>query len=429
MTTILLRGGRVLDPSRSLDEVTDLWIVDGLIHSIGPAADLRPDRTIQAHGLLVTPGLIDMHVHFREPGDETDETIRTGSLAALVSGFTSVACMPDTEPAVDNQASAEFITLQGKRAGHAHVWPIGAVTKARAGLELAEMGGMIDGGAVAFSDGDHPIVNADIMRRALEYAQMFDKVVLGHPEDPDLTRDGIVNEGFISTKLGIPGMPAAAEEIVVDRDIRLARWTGGRLHLQHLSCAGSVAAVRRAKESGLPITAEVCVHHLALTEESLHTFESDLKVNPPLRTETDVRALIDGVVDGTIDAVCSGHSPRSASSKLRELDAAPFGAIGLETLLPVAVKTLIEPGHLTWPGLIAKLTVNPARILGIDRGTLAPGKPADVTVIDPEIEWTVDPSTFRSRSRNCPFAGWRLKSRAHAVLVDGEIKHLVGPDA
>ncbi|MFO0946289.1 MAG: dihydroorotase [Planctomycetota bacterium] len=422
MGTIRIRGGRVIDPSQEIDLVTDLWVRDGKIDSIGPQTPFDPEQTIDAAGLLVVPGLIDMHVHLRDPGGEADETMATGTRAALESGFTSVACMPDTEPAVDNQAAAEFITLLSNRANHVKVFPVGAVTKDRAGEELAEMGGLVEAGAVAFTDSPRPISNADIMRRALQYAQMFDRPVLSHPEVPELTREGLMNEGFISMKLGMAGMPAAAEEIMVDRDIRLAQATGGRVHLQNLSTQGSVAALRRAKHSGIPITAEVCPHHFTLTEDELRTFDSNYKVNPPLRTSDDVQAMIAGLVDGTIDVIASGHSPWATEKKLRELDTAPFGLIGIETLLPVAVRTLVEPGHLTWPELIRKMTANPARILGIDRGTLQSGRVADVTIIDPDDTWTVDPSRFRSKSRNCPFAGWIVRGRAKYVLVGGKLR-------
>ncbi|QDU64184.1 Dihydroorotase [Planctomycetes bacterium Pan216] len=419
MKRLRLRGGRVVDPSQDLDASVDVWIEEGKIASIDADPDWVPDETVDASGLLIVPGLIDMHVHLREPGYEADETIASGTRAAVESGFTSLACMPDGDPAVDNQASAEFVTLQAHRAGFCHVWPVGAVTKGRSGQELSEMGGLVDGGAVALSDSDRPVANAEIMRRALQYAQMFDTAILSHAEVSELTRAGVMNEGFISMKLGMVGMPAAAEEIHVDRDIHLAQLTGGRVHFQSLSCAGSVASLRRAKEAGLRVTGEVNPHHLALTEEALTSFDSVYKVNPPLRTGEDVAALIEGLRDGTIDVLASGHSPRATEQKMRELDLAPFGVIGIESLLPVAVKTLIEPGHLDWSALVQCLSVNPARILGIDRGTLRPGSVADVTLLDPEERWVLDPSKFHSLSRNCPFAGWAVRGRARYVVVQG----------
>jgi dihydroorotase len=424
MKRICIAGGRIIDPGRNVDATGNLFIADGRIEDVGDFDPRREDYVIDARGMLVVPGLIDMHVHLRDPGYETDETIATGTQAALESGFTSLACMPDTDPALDNQASAEFVALQASRAGTINVWPVGAVTKGRDGKELAEIGGLVQGGAVAFSDADRPIANAEIMRRALEYTQMFEKPVLNHPEVPELTQNGLMNEGFVSMKLGMAGMPAAAEEIMVDRDLHLAQWTGGRLHLQNLSCAGSVESVRRAKQSGLAVTCEVCPHHFTLTETELERFDANYKVNPPLRTEADVTALIAGLADGTIDVIASGHSPRAPEKKLGELDGVPFGVIGIETVLPVAIRALIDPGHLTWPALIAKLTVNPARVLGLDRGTLGPGQVADVTVIDPDYRWRIDPNRFISKSRNCPFAGWEVRGRAHAVLVGGVVKVL-----
>jgi len=368
-----------------------------------------------------------MHVHLREPGDEQSETIATGAAAALAGGFTAVACMPNTEPAIDTREAAEFVYLQAARARFCRVYPVGAVTKRRAGEELAEMGQLVDGGAVAFSDDGAPVESAEIMRRALQYTKMFDKAILNHPEVRDLTRGGVMNEGFTSMRLGLPGMPAVAEEIMVSRDILLAADTEGRLHLQHLSTAGSVELVRAAKRRGIQVSAEVCPHHLALTDESLESFDSVYKVNPPLRTARDIAALIEGLADGTIDAIASDHAPHAPALKELELDRAPFGMIGLETMLPICIKTLIEPGHLDWPTLISKLSVNPARILGIPGGTLQPGAPADVTVINPTIEWTIDPTRFRSKSRNCPFAGWRVRGRAELVFVAGELRYRAEP--
>jgi dihydroorotase len=338
-----------------------------------------------------------------------------------------VACMPNTEPAIDNQAAAEFVILQARRAGQANVFPIGAITKGRRGEELAELGGLVEGGAVGFSDDGSPVRSAEIMRRALEYARMFDRVVMDHCEDTELTRNGVMHEGEVSLALGLPGMPAAAEEIMVARDLILAEQTGGRLHILHVSTAGSVELIRRAKQRGVAVTCEACVHHFALTDEALRSFDSNFKMNPPLRTRRDVEAILVGLRDGTIDAIVTDHAPHAPEKKLRELDQAPFGVIGLETLLPICIKTLIEPGVLTWSEMIAKLTIHPARILGLDRGTLRPGAIADVTIIDPEAEWTIDPNQFRSKSRNCPFAGWRVRGRAHTVLVAGQVKYSLAP--
>jgi dihydroorotase len=422
MNTLRITNGRVIDPSQNLDQVTDLWIRGGHILAFGPQPQLVADRTLDSTGKIVCPGLIDMHVHLREPGREEDETIATGTAAALAGGVTSVACMPNTEPALDSQAAAEFVYLQAERAGNANVFPVGAVTKGREGKELSEMGGLVEGGAVAFTDDGSPVSSAEIMRRALEYCRMFDKAVLSHAEDLELSRGGVMNEGFESMRLGLRGMPAAAEEVMIHRDIELAQLTGGRLHILHVSTAGGVDLIRRGKQRGVRVSGEACPHHFTLTDRCLRTFDSNYKMAPPLRTQADVEAIIAGLKDGTLEVIATDHAPHAPEKKMRELDQAPNGIIGLETLLPVCVVTLIEPGHLTWPQLIEKLTVNPARVLGLDRGTLRPGADADVTVIDPQAEWTIDPSRFRSKSRNCPFAGWKVRGRAHAVIVGGQVK-------
>jgi dihydroorotase len=420
MTTLRITGGRVIDPSRQLDAIGDVWIVGDRIAE--PRADLRADRTIDARGRIVSPGWIDMHVHLREPGREEDETIASGAAAAVAGGVTSVACMPNTEPPLDNQAAVEFVYLQAKRAGMANVFPIGCVTKGRAGEELAEIGQMVAGGAVAFTDDGSPVASAEMMRRALEYSTMFDKAILSHCEDLDLTRGGVMHEGLVSLDLGLRGMPALAEELHVFRDIELARLTGGRVHILHVSTAGSVKLIRRAKHDGVRITGEACPHHFLLTDESLRTFDSNFKMAPPLRTQADVDAVLAGLIDGTLDVIATDHAPHAPEKKAREFDQCPNGILGVETLLPLCVTHLIDRGHLSWPQLIEKVTINPARVLSIDRGTLKPGAPADVTIIDPDCTWTIDVGQFRSRSRNCPFHGWPVKGRAEVVIVGGEVK-------
>lgn len=423
MNLLRITNGRVIDPAQNLDRSADVWIQDDKILAIGPRPDLIPNQVLDAADKIVCPGLIDMHVHLREPGREEDETIATGTAAALESGITTVACMPNTEPAIDNQAAAEFVFLQAERAGNANVYPIGCITKGRKGAELAEIGGLVDGGAVAFTDDDSPVVSAEIMRRALEYCRMFDKPVLSHAEDLELTKGGIMHEGVESMRLGLRGMPAAAEEVMIHRDIELARLTGGRLHILHVSTAGGVELIRRAKERGMRVTAEANPHHFLLTDRKLADFDSNYKMNPPLRTEADVRAVIEALKDGAIDVISSDHSPLAVEKKMRELDQAPFGVAGLETLLPVCITALIEPGHLTWPQLIEKLTLRPARILGMEQGTLKPDAEADVTVIDPLVEWSIDVAQFRSKSRNSPFHGMKVRGRAHAVIVGGEVRY------
>src|SRR6266566_4371453 len=327
MTTLRIAGGRVIDPSQDIDQVTDLWIGDDHILGVGSQTLLQADRLFEATGKIVCPGLIDMHVHLREPGREEDETIATGTASALAGGVTSVACMPNTEPALDNQAAAEFVHLQAQRAGNANVFPVGAVTKERKGAELAEIGGLIDGGAVAFTDDGSPVVSAEIMRRALEYCKMFDKAVLSHCEDLDLTRGGVMHEGFESMRLGLRGMPAAAEEVMVHRDIALAELTGGRLHILHVSTAGGVDLIRRARARGVRVSGEACPHHFTLTDQALRSFDSNFKMSPPLRTEADVRAIIDGLKDGTLSVIASEHAPLAPEKKMCELDLAPFGII------------------------------------------------------------------------------------------------------
>src|SRR5579871_6722469 len=391
MRTLCITNGRVIDPSQNLDQVTDLWIRGESIVGFGPQPELRPDQVFDATGKIVCPGLIDMHVHLREPGREEDETIATGTASALAGGITSVARMPNTEPALDSQAAAEFVYLQAARAGKANVFPVGAITKGRQGEELAEMGGLVEGGAVGFTDDGSPVVSAEIMRRALEYCKMFDKAVLSHCEDLELTRGAVMNEGFESMRLGLRGYPAAAEEIMVFREIALAELTGARVHILHVSTAGSVDLIRRGKQRGVRVTGEACPHHFTLTDACLRGFDSNYKMAPPLRTDDDVQALLAGLRDGTLDVIATDHAPHAPEKKMRELDQAPNGIIGLETLVPICIKSLIEPGHLTWPQFLSKLTVQPARVLGIDRGTLRPGADADVTIIDPAAEWVIDP--------------------------------------
>ncbi len=420
MTITVIRGGRVIDPSQGIDTVADLVLENGKVRGID-VSGVTPDEIIEAAGLIVSPGLIDMHVSLREPGFEEDERIATGAAAALAGGITSVACMPDTHPVVDNRAAAEFIMLQAERAGLANVFPIGAVTKDCAGEELAEIGQLVEGGVVAFSDATKPIANAEMMRRALEYCGMFNRPLFSCPQVPELVKGGVMHEGYISTELGLRGMPAAAEDICVGRDIALAEVTGGRVHLQTISSRGSVAQIRRAKHEGIRVSAEIACHQFTLMDERLRTFDSMYKVNPPLRTQEHLDACIEGLKDGTIDAICSDHQPYAPEKKMRELDLAPFGISGLETLLPICVTSLIEPGHLDWPQLLSKLTNGPAGILGIDKGTLVAGADADVTLIDPEVRWTIDTTQFRSLGRNTPFNGWAVRGRAQTVIVAGKV--------
>jgi len=425
VATIQIKGGRIIDPSQEIDQIGDLWISrDQILPPGGQTEDA--DTVIDATGLIVCPGLIDAHVHLREPGNEEDETIATGAAAALAGGMTSVACMPNTIPALDNQAAAEFVILQAQRARKVNVYPIGAVSKGRKGEELAELGQLVAGGAVGFTDDGAPVASASLMRRALQYAKMFDSVIMQHCQVPELTVGGVMNEGFESARLGLGGMPAAAEDIMVARDIRLTEITGGRLHIQHISTARSVELVREGKRRGVRVTAEACPHHFTLTDERLRSFDSNYKMNPPLRTWSDVEAVIEGLKDGTIEILATDHAPHAPEKKMRELDQAPFGIIGLETLVPISILGLIEPGHLTWSEMIRKLTINPAKLLGIPKGTLQAGADADITILDPNLRWTIDPSKFLTKSRNTPYGGWEVRGRAHTVIVSGEVRYTLG---
>lgn len=423
MPTLLIKNGRVLDPSQNIDRVTNLLLRDGKVAGFDVAANGQ-DVVLDATGKIVTPGLIDMHVHLREPGREDDETIATGTASAVAGGFTSIACIPNTVPPIDTQATVEFIQHQAARADNCNVFVVACVSKNREGKELAEIGQLVESGAVAFSDDGAPVFDAELMRRALEYCSMFDKPILNHEEVLELTRGGaMMHEGLVSLILGLPGMPAAAEDVMIGRDIALMEATGGKVHVMHISTAGGIELVRQAKRNGVRVTTEVCPHHFTLTDECLRTFDSNFKMSPPLRSRTDVEACIAGLIDETIEVICTDHAPHALEKKMQELDVAPFGIVGLETCLPLTITQLIEPGHLTWEQAIRKLTINPARILGIDKGTLRLGADADVTIIDPERTWTVDPQQFRSKSKNSPFGGWELTGRADTVIVGGRIRY------
>jgi dihydroorotase len=420
MTRLLIQNGRVIDPSQGLDRVMNLLVEEGRI----AAYEAQPgggETVLDASGKIVAPGLIDMHVQLREPGREEDETIASGTAAALAGGFTSIACLPNTEPPIDTAAGVEFVHQKAMRANHCRVYAIACVSKGREGEQLAEIGSLVEAGAVAFSDAERPIANPELLRRALQYCLMFDKPILNRPESIDLTHGGVMHEGLVSLVLGLASLSADAEDVMTARDLRLAEITGGRL-LMSISTAASVELIRRAKSRGIRITAEVCPANFTLTDERLRTFDANYKVNPPLRSQEHVEACIAGLRDGTIDVIASGHAPRASEKKMQELDQAPFGIIGLETMLSLAVTRLIEPGHLDWPTALAKMTINPARTLGLPFGTLAIGSEADITIIDPHAEWTVAADLLRSQSTNTPFLGWKLNGRATHTIVAGEVK-------
>ena len=418
--SILIKGGHVIDPGRFVG-TADVLIDNGKIAALGQSLSAPVgSRTISASGKLVMPGLVDLHVHFREPGFEYKETIQSGSAAAVAGGFTTVCCMPNTNPVNDNQAVTEFILERSRLAGLANVLPIGAITKGSEGKELAEIGDLRRSGCVAISDDGKPVMNSLVMRRAMEYALAFDLTVVDHCEDLHLAEGGCMNEGLISTELGLPGIPAAAEDVMVARNLSLSELTGARLHLAHISTAGSVRMVREAKGRGIHVTAEACPHHFMLTEELVRGYNTHAKMNPPLRTWADVQAIKDGLRDGTIDVIATDHAPHATQEKQQDFTEAPFGIVGLETALPLTLG-LVEEGVLSLEQAVQKLTSAPAVAFGLDKGTLAVGADADVIIVDQQEQWEVDPTKFRSKSRNTPFAGWKVKGRVNATIVGGRM--------
>jgi dihydroorotase len=422
VTQLLIRGGRVIDPASGRDELADVLLAGGKVEAVGRGLG-TPDgaETIDASGLVVAPGFIDLHTHLREPGQEELETIATGALSAVAGGFTAVCAMPNTDPVCDNQGVVGFVVSQAQRAGKARVYPIGAVSLGQKGQQLAEFGELVGAGAVAVSDDGHPVMSSHLMRTALEYAKVFGIPVADHCEEMSLAEGGAMHEGIVSTRLGLKGIPSAAEEIMVARDILLAELTGGHVHLCHMSTRGSVELIRRAKDAGLRVTAEACPHHFTLTHEACDGYNTNAKMNPPLREDADREAIREALRDGTIDAIATDHAPHHYDAKEREFDQAPNGINGLETAFPLANTELVGSGLLTLPQLVERMSTVPARIFGLPGGSLAKGAPADVVVIDPEVEWSVDPASFRSKSRNTPFGGREVRGRAVATIVRGHI--------
>jgi len=418
---ILIKNGHIIDPANNVDGKFDLLITDGKIAKLGAPGSVPPDgaQVIDAAGKLVVPGLIDMHVHLREPGYEYKETIATGTAAAKAGGFTAVCCMANTNPVNDSRSITEFILSQAAKDGAARVYPIGAITKGSKGEELAEMGELHNAGCVGVSDDGKPVMSAAVMRRAMEYSKIFDIAVVSHCEDASLAAKGVMNEGFVSTELGLRGIPNAAEDVMTGRDIQLAELTGARLHICHVSTSGAVRLIREAKERGVKVTAETCPHYFTLTEDAVRGYNAMAKMNPPLRTTQDVAAIKQGLKDGTLDVIVTDHAPHGMDEKSGEFDGAPFGIVGLETSVGLAFK-LVQEGVLTIPQLIERMSTAPARIIKSGGGTLSVGAAADITIIDPNVEWTVDASQFKSRSKNTPFDGWKLKGRAVQTLVGGK---------
>lgn len=420
MSSLLIQNGRVIDPANNVDELLDICIIDGKFAKPDPKiAGSLPK--LNAQGMVVCPGLIDLHVHLREPGRSDKETIESGTQAAAQGGFTSVVCMPNTTPPVDNAGTVEYIKARAREKGVVNVFPTGAITVGLQGEQMAEIGSLKKAGVVAITDDGHCVQNNEIMRRAIEYAKMFDLPLMDHCQDYALSAGGVVHEGYWSMALGLRGWPSIAEEIVVSRNCMLSELCDWKVHMQHLSAAGSVRILREARKRGIQVSGEVCPHHIALTDESVKGYDTNFKMNPPLRTQRDVDALLEGIADGTVNILASDHAPHCSFEKEVEFDDAPFGILGLETELGIFLTELVHKKILSLPKMLAMLTSNPARLLNLDRGTLNLGAPGDVTILDPELEWIVDREQSASLSRNTPFHKRPLKGRAIATIVSGKI--------
>jgi len=415
---LLLKGGRLIDPSTGRDETLDIVVTDGRIDRIGKGLSGNTAQVIELRGKIIAPGFLDMHVHFREPGYEYKESIASGCEAAAAGGFTAVCCMPNTNPPIDDESIVHFIHARSRVAldGLVDVYPVGAVTAGRKGEHLAPLAELSAAGAIAFSDDGDPVHDAELMRRALEYSAMFKKPIIQHAQEPSLTMGGVANEGYPSASLGLPPMPRIAEEIMVARDIRLAEYTGGQYHVAHVSVAQTLDHVRNAKAKGLPVTCEVTPHHYTLIDEALSSYDTNTKMNPPLRTRDDVEAMKAGLKDGTIDAIATDHAPHSYDEKEVEFAQAPFGIIGLETALGLAVTELVRKNVLSFYELVEKLSTNPRRLLHLPAIAITEGELANLTIFDPGAEWVVDPSTFRSRARNTPFGKMHLVGKPIGIL-------------
>jgi len=419
MSKLLIRNGRVIDPAVKYDGTADLLIEGDRIAGYGKNVDVVGAEVFDASGMIVAPGFIDMHVHLREPGFEHSETIESGSRAAAAGGFTSICCMPNTQPVNDSATVTSYIVERARRNAVVNVYPIGAITKGSAGEELASIGSMKKAGIVAVSDDGKPVMNARVMRRAMEMAHSFGLPVIDHCEDLHLSAGGDMNEGFTSVKLGLRGIPACSEDVMVARDILLAEVTGARFHVAHISSRNAIAMVKHAKAMGLPVTTEVCPHHFALSDEDVIAYDSNFKMKPPLRGRTDVRAAVEGIVSGAIDAIATDHAPHPGSEKMQEFERCPFGILGLETAIALSLEAFVEGGRVPLPKLIELFTTAPARILNLERGTLASGRPADVTIFDTSTVWKYDVNKSYSKSRNTPFHGREFRGGPVATIVNG----------
>jgi len=422
-TDLLIRNGHIIDPANNRDGIADILVRGNVIVQIEQNIPVPNEaELIDATGLIIVPGLIDLHTHLREPGYEYKETIQTGTMSAAAGGFTSVCCMPNTQPVNDSQAVTEFIMSRASLKGIVNVLPVGAITKGGKGEEITEMGDLRKAGCVAVSDDGKPVMNNLVMRRAMEYSKMFNLPVISHCEDLTLTDDGVINEGKMSTELGLKGIPNASEDVMVARDISLAELTGAHVHIAHVSTIGSVELIRVAKERGINVTAETCPHYLFLTDEAVRGYNTNAKMKPPLRSARDVAAVRIGLQDGTIDAIATDHAPHSQEEKEKEYDYAPFGIVGLETALPLALR-LVEEGVLAVRDLVFKMSVNPARIIGINKGNIGIGAAADITVINPKTVWVVEAGNLKSKSRNTPFEGWKMRGQISYTIVGGRVVH------
>jgi dihydroorotase len=419
---LLLRGGHVVDPTQGIDAVRDLLIVDGAVREIAPQLEVPEEaRVLDCSGKVVTPGLIDPHVHLREPGQEHKETIETGARAALAGGFTAVVAMPNTDPVIDSPALVGFVAAAGRRAGAARVYPTGAISLGLEGKRMAPVGEMVEAGAVAITDDGHPVMDSGLMRLALEYARGFGIPVADHPEDLGLSAGGHMNEGLVSTRLGVRGKPNASEDVHIIRDLLVAEFTGGHIHLQHVSTSFGVEMIRQAKARGVHVTAEASPHHLLLTDQAVEGYRTEAKMNPPLRSEADRAAVEAGMLDGTLEIIATDHAPHHYDEKERAFDDAPNGIVGLETSVGLILTHFVHEGKLSLSQMVERMSVAPARAFNLPGGTLAPGSLGDVTVLDLDREWTVAPDQFVSMSRNTPFGGWGLQGMAAATVVGGEV--------